>query len=62
MNDDDQRRQTKINNYIDGWMEKLNARAKKYVDEGVMTPEEALEQATFDIRMDIRRAPPLDLE
>ena len=54
-------RQTKINTYIDGWMIKLNDLAKDYCERG-MPPDEALEKATFDIRMEIRRAPPLKLD
>jgi hypothetical protein len=54
-------RQAKINAYIDGWMIKLNDRAKDYQERG-LDAEEALDRATFDIRMEIRRAPPVVLE
>jgi hypothetical protein len=56
----DSERQTKINAWIDGWMIKLNDRAKDYQERG-MPADVALDRATFDIRMEIRRAPPLDL-
>jgi hypothetical protein len=59
MTDDD--RQAKINAYIDGWMVKLNDLAKDYQERG-MDPAEALDRATFDIRMEIRRSPALELE
>ena len=58
---DDDARQAKINAYIDGWMVKLNDLAKDYQERG-MEPEIALDRATFDIRMEIRRSPPLNLE
>jgi hypothetical protein len=57
----DAERQTKINAYIDGWMIKLNDRVGDYLARG-MDPEIALDRATFDIRMEIRRAPPVVLE
>ena len=60
MADDDAERQAKINAWIDGWMIQLNDRAKDYRAQG-MPPDVALDRATFDIRMEIRRAPPLDL-
>jgi hypothetical protein len=41
-------------------MEKLNARAKEYQKQGLPV-EVALDRATYDTRMEIRRAPPLDL-
>jgi hypothetical protein len=56
----DSERQAKISAYIDGWMRKLNDRAKDYQERG-MDAAEALERATFDIRMEIRRSPPIDL-
>lgn len=54
-------RQGKINAYIDGWMEKLNARAKEYQKQGLPV-EIALDRATFDTRMEIRTSPPLKLD
>lgn len=56
----DTERQAKINAWIDGWMIRLNDRAKEYQAQG-MPPDVALDRATFDIRMEIRRAPALDL-
>jgi hypothetical protein len=60
MTNDDARR-AKIDAWIDGWMEKLNARAKTYQAQGV-PPDVAVDRATFDIRMEIRRSPALELE
>jgi len=57
---DDAARQAKINAWIDGWMIKLNDRAKEYREQG-LAPDIAIDRATFDIRMEIRRTPPLDL-
>jgi len=54
-------RQGKINAYIDDWMVKLNERAKEYQKQGLPL-EVAMDRATFDTRMDIRRAPPLKLD
>jgi hypothetical protein len=54
-------RQGKINAYIDDWMIKLNDRAKEYQKQG-LSVEIALDRATFDTRMEIRRAPPLKLD
>jgi len=54
-------RQGKINAYIDDWMIKLNERAKEYQKQGLPL-EVAMDRATFDTRMDIRRAPPLKLD
>jgi hypothetical protein len=51
----------KIKAWIDGWMEKLNARAKAYQAQG-LSAEDALDRATYDTRMEIRRAPPIDLD
>lgn len=61
MADDDAERQAKINAWIDSWMIQLNDRAKDYRAQG-MPPDVALDRATFDIRMEIRRAPPVDLD
>jgi hypothetical protein len=58
---DETQRQETIRSYIDGWMEKLNARAQQYRAQG-MTVEEALEAATIDIRLEIRRSPPVALD
>lgn len=52
--------QAKINAWIDGWMIKLNDRTKEYQAQGMLL-DVALDRATFDIRMEIRRAPPLEL-
>jgi hypothetical protein len=60
MSTDDQNRE-RINAYIDGWMIKLNDRAKELQAQG-LPAEEALDRATFDIRMEIRRAPTVDLD
>jgi hypothetical protein len=49
-----------INRYIDGWMERLDDRTRDYVADG-LSLEAAIERATYDIRMEIRRAPALDL-
>ena len=57
----DTARQAKINAWIDGWMVKLNDLAKDYRERG-MEPDVALDKATFDIRMEIRRSPALELE
>lgn len=59
--DDDDIRRSKINAWIDGWMIRLNDRAKEYQAQG-MSPDVALDRATFDTRMEIRRAPPLELD
>lgn len=56
----DVERKAKIDAYIDGWMAKLNERAQLYQAEGY-SAEAALEQATLDIRREIRAAPPVDL-
>jgi hypothetical protein len=45
--------------WIDGWMEKVHARAAVYREQG-MSQEDAEERAVFDIRMEIRRAPPFE--
>lgn len=47
--------------WIDEWMKKLNARAKEYQAQGI-SPENAIDRATDDIRMEIRRTPPIDLD
>ncbi|MBT1509465.1 hypothetical protein KIP88_03025 [Bradyrhizobium sp. SRL28] len=57
----DDQRQGKINAYIDDWMVKLNARAKDYQKQGLPV-EVAMDRATFDIRMEIRKSPPLKLD
>jgi hypothetical protein len=54
-------RQGKINAYIDDWMVKLNARAKEYQKQG-LSLEVAMDRATYDTRMEIRRSPPLKLD
>ena len=51
----------KIKAWIDGWMEKLGERAKVYQAQG-LSPEDAIDRATYDIRMEIRRAPPLEFD
>jgi hypothetical protein len=56
----DSERRKKIEAYIDGWMIKLNDYAKDYRERG-MEPDVALDRATFDVRMEIRRAPPVEL-
>jgi len=56
----DSERRKKIEAYIDGWMVKLNDYAKDYRERG-MEPDVALDRATFDVRMEIRRAPPVEL-
>jgi hypothetical protein len=58
---DDDVRQAKINAWVDGWMIKLNDRAKEYQARGVPS-DIAIDRATFDIRMEIRRAPALELD
>jgi hypothetical protein len=57
----DDQRQGKINAYIDDWMVKLNDRAKEYQKQGLPL-EVAMDRATYDTRMEIRRAPPLKLD
>lgn len=57
----DDQRQSKITAYIDDWMVKLNDRAKEYQKQGLPL-EIAMDRATFDTRMEIRRAPPLKLD
>lgn len=60
---DNERRQkieAYIEAYIDDWMFKLNERAKQYQKAG-MDPDVAIDRATFDVRMEIRRAPPVEL-
>ena len=57
---DDDIRHDKIKAWIDGWMVRLNDRAKEYQAQGV-PPDVAADRALFDIRMEIRRAPPLEL-
>jgi hypothetical protein len=59
--DGDNEQRAKINAWIDGWMIKLNDRTKEYQAQGV-PPDIAVDRATFDIRMEIRRAPPLELD
>jgi len=54
-------RQNKINAYIDDWMVKLNALTKEYQKQGLPLGV-AQDRATYDIRMEIRRAPPLKLD
>jgi len=54
-------RQNKINAYIDDWMVKLNALTKEYQKQGLPLAV-AQDRATYDIRMEIRRAPPLKLD
>ena len=61
MTDHDSIRHDKIKAWIDDWVVKLNDRAKEYQALGV-PPEDAVDRATFDIRMAIRRAPPLELD
>jgi hypothetical protein len=56
----DTERQATINAWIDGWIIRLNDRAKLYREEG-WPPDIANDRATFDIRMEIRRSPALDL-
>jgi hypothetical protein len=51
----------RINRYVDDWMEHLNTLAASYRAVG-MSPEQAEEKATYETRMAIRRAPPLDLK
>jgi len=58
---DDSANRTKINAWIDGWMIRLNDRTKEYQAQG-LSLEEATDRATFDTRMEIRRAPPLELD
>ena len=53
---DDDARKAKINAWIDGWMIKLNDRTKQYQAQG-LAPDIAIDRATFDIRMEIRRTP-----
>jgi hypothetical protein len=50
----------KVDAWIDSWMTKLNERAKSYQAQG-LPPDVALERATVDIRMEIRRSPPIEL-
>lgn len=53
---DDEIRQNKINAWIDGWLIKLNDRTKLYQQQGLAF-DIAIDRATFDIRMEIRRTP-----
>ena len=57
----DDNKQARIIEWIDAWMAMLNDKAKEYVAQG-MSPEQAVDKATYDIRMMIRRAPPIDLD
>lgn len=54
-------RRAAITAWIDGWMSKVGQRAADYRAQG-MPAEQANERAVFDIRMEIRRAPPINLE
>jgi hypothetical protein len=44
--------------WIDGWMEQVRQRAEAYRQQGVPS-DEAEERAVFEVRMEIRRSPPL---
>jgi hypothetical protein len=56
--------ESKMHPAVKAWseerMKQIRERTAIYIEQG-MSPEEAEERAVFDIRMDIRRSPPLEL-
>lgn len=49
-----------IRDWIDGWMDKVKHRTDVYIAQG-LPKEEAEERAIYDVRMEIRRSPPISL-